>query len=192
MHEQLTIRDWLKALGTLCAGTMSARDAQAKLAAYVPLLAHEFPAAAFTAASLTAVGRTCKWFPSFGEVTAALSAWWEDNQPFVPTVALLTGPKPDIPKPRAPATEAELAAVSGITAALKANYGYHRSRQWSFSPESNPAPSQVLSPERLLATYERLAKEGDAAAALRVAMLRRQIAEHATEEANHEPRPTAR
>ena len=187
MHEQLTIRDWLKALGTLCAGTMSARDAQAKLAAYVPLLAHEFPAAAFTAASLTAVGRTCKWFPSFGEVTAALSAWWEDNQPYVPTVALLTGPKPDIPKPRAPATEAELAAVGEIMRNFRMQTGYARSR--TLEPGITTPQPKPLSDGALLAQWEAMGPAGT----IRVAMLRRQIAEHATEESPHEPtRPTAR
>lgn len=172
-HEA-AIRDWLKGLGMLCAGQMSVRDAQAKAAAYAPMLAHEFKREVFTPASLTAVARICKFFPSFGELCDALSAWWDVNRPYEPTVPLLTGPKPDIPKPRDPPTEAELAAISGITAALKANYGYHRSRPWPYREQPSSRP-QVLSPERMLAAYERLAAAGYPAAAIRVAMLRRAI-----------------
>src|SRR3954464_1668678 len=94
MREQLAVRDWLKALGTLCAGSMSTRDAQAKLASYVPMLAHEFPREAFTPISLAAVGRACTFFPSFGELTAALSAWWQDNAPTA-NVPLISGPVHD-------------------------------------------------------------------------------------------------
>jgi hypothetical protein len=185
MHELLAVRDWLKALGTLCAGSMSTRDAQAKLATYVPMLAHEFPNAAFTAASLAAVGRACKFFPSFGELATALSAWWEDNRPYEPTPLRLTGPavgidRVDIPKPRDPPTEAELAAVDEIMRQWRMQIGYGKSRPL----ESEAAPeSKLLPPAALLATYERLAAEGDTAAAIRVALLRRKIAERATQEA---------
>jgi hypothetical protein len=173
MRDQLTVRDWLKALGTLCAGSLSTRDAQAKLAAYVPMLAHEFRPEAFTPASLTAVARACKFFPSFGELCDALKAWWEDNRPFEPTVPLLTGPKPDIPKPRAPATEAERAYVGGIVRAFAAERRHYQpSRDL---PQAGIQPKPV-SAGVLLASYEKLAAEGDKAAKLRLEMLRRSIA----------------
>jgi len=57
-------------------------------------------------------------------------------------------------------------------------------------PPPPPPRPHYLPPELLLVSYEYLAAHGNKGAALRLDMLRRQIA--ATEEANHDPRPTAR
>jgi hypothetical protein len=172
----MTVRDWLKGLGLLTAGHANVKETQARASAYASLLSREFKPGAFTTDSLTAVARDCTFFPSFGELCKALSAWWEDNRPYEPTVPLLTGPKPNIPKPRDPPTEAELAAISGIVRAWQMERPiYLRSGQLP-AEEVRPRPL-ALSPERLLATYERLAAQGDTAAALRVAMLRKSLAE---------------
>jgi hypothetical protein len=173
MREVMTVRDWLKGLGLLTAGNASAKDCQAKASAYGPMLAREFRPEAFTPASLAAVARACKFFPSFGEICNALAAWWEDNRPFEPTVPLLTGPKPDIPKPRDPATEAERAYVGGIVRAFAAERRHYQpSRDL---PQAGIQPKPV-SAGVLLTSYEKLAAEGDKAAKLRLEMLRRSIA----------------
>lgn len=75
------IRDWLKALGSLCAGAASPSDASSKIAAYAPLLAADYPQAAFGPASLAAIARQCKFFPSYAELCEHLSAWWKENRP---------------------------------------------------------------------------------------------------------------
>lgn len=171
MRELMSIRDWVKALGLLCAGNASTKDCQAKASAYAPMLAREFKPAAFTTESLTAVARDCAFFPSFGELCRALSAWWDENRPYVPTVALLTGPRPDIPTPRDPPTEAELAAIDGIMRAFRME---HPTSCPSRDRPPEVAPKQ-LSTGVLMATYERLAAQGDKAARLRVEMLHRQL-----------------
>ena len=78
-----------------------------KLAAYVPMLLDRFPAEAFTAASLEHVAhRAVKGFPTYGELTEWLGAWWKEHRP--PLRAL---PPPDLPKPRPPPTPEEIAYV---------------------------------------------------------------------------------
>lgn len=78
---ETVIRDWLKALGSLTAATISQQEAAARLSAYAPLMAKELPLGAFTAASLAAVGRQCKFFPSYAELCGYLAAWWAENRP---------------------------------------------------------------------------------------------------------------
>lgn len=74
-------RDWLKALGALSAGSMSSPDAKAKIAAYTPMLVAEYADWCFTPASLAACAKAFKFFPSFGELAAALSEWRHNNTP---------------------------------------------------------------------------------------------------------------
>lgn len=93
-RERTDAATWLRALGTLCSGTMSVKESQAKMAAYVPMLAREFSAEAFTMDSLAAVARACESFPSFGKLSGALSAWWQDNAPTA-NVPLISGPAHD-------------------------------------------------------------------------------------------------
>lgn len=181
MREQMTIRDWVKGLGLACAGNANVRDCQAKAAAYAPMLAREFKAEAFTVDSLTAVSRGCTFFPSFGELCGLLSAWWDENRPYVPTVLRLEGPKPDIPKPRDPPTEAEMQYVGGIVRAFVAERRHYQPSR-DLTPEVKPLP---LSPGRLLAEYEKLAKQGDKGAQQRVAMLRQQLANKPQEDTKH-------
>lgn len=81
-----TVRDWLKALGVLCADNQPERQASAKLAAYAPLLAIEFPAKAFTPASLRAIAAKCKFFPAYAELVELLGEWQRENQPARPAI----------------------------------------------------------------------------------------------------------
>jgi hypothetical protein len=70
------VRDWLKALGSLTAGSLPGAEVDAKLGTYAPLLAQDFPPSAFCPASLAAVARQCKFFPSYAEICDLLSPWW--------------------------------------------------------------------------------------------------------------------
>lgn len=88
------ITQWLNALGTLTAGTLTTDEARAKIAAYVPLLAARFEPAAFTAASLEFVASQCKFFPAYGEVVDHLRSWWHENRPANPYYAALEASPP--------------------------------------------------------------------------------------------------
>lgn len=72
---------WLSDLATLCAGSQPLAGAKSKIAAYASLLADDFPAAAFTRASLQHVAQANRFFPSYAEIHQPLSAWWQDNRP---------------------------------------------------------------------------------------------------------------
>ena len=73
-------RDWLKALGALTAGTMSAAEARAKIGAYQVFM-DQWPAWALTPKSLEYVARQCKFFPAYAELCEHLGAWCKDNRP---------------------------------------------------------------------------------------------------------------
>lgn len=77
---------WLRSLGVLCAGTMTADEARTRCAAYSGMIAAEFPVAAFTLKSLEAVARECRFFPSYGELVDHLGKFWRDHKP--PVLAL--------------------------------------------------------------------------------------------------------
>lgn len=79
------IRDWLKALGALVAAAFSQAEAQARLDAFVPLLAEEYPNANryFSRHSLRYVAAKCLYFPTFGELCAHLNAWSKEAKPDV-------------------------------------------------------------------------------------------------------------
>ena len=79
-HEPV-VRQWCQSLGILTAVSISRQEAEMKLAAYVPLLASEFPAAAFTTESLQHVARLChRGFPTYPEIVNHLSMWWRENR----------------------------------------------------------------------------------------------------------------
>lgn len=75
------VRDWLKALGALCAGSLALEEAEARIAAFAPLLSRAFAGWAFCDASLEAVARGCRWFPAYGELCDLLAAWCAENRP---------------------------------------------------------------------------------------------------------------
>jgi hypothetical protein len=80
------IANWLTDLGKLTAGSAPLPDAKGKIAAMTLALAEEFDASAFTRDSLTFVARRCKFFPTFGEATSALSEWRKEH-PRQPAIA---------------------------------------------------------------------------------------------------------
>ncbi|MFC0411067.1 hypothetical protein [Roseomonas elaeocarpi] len=94
-----TVREWLNLLGGLCAGNLAAKEAQAKVALYAPMLAAEFSEEAFTPDSLAAVAGACEFFPAYGKIVGELRGWWRAQAPSVPAL-----PAPVIP---AALTEAE-------------------------------------------------------------------------------------
>ena len=167
------VREWCISLGVLTAISMSRQEAELKLGAFMPLLMKEFPDEAFTADSLAHVARQCaRGFPSYGELVSHLSAWWRENRPKPPAIA---APKPqDVPTRRPAATEAELEAVHAIVDAVRAGLSIDAP-----SPPPIAKPLQ-LSPEALLAQYDRLAQEAALpglreAATIRAAAIRRTL-----------------
>lgn len=75
-----SVRRWLIALALQTAGKgMTAADAEARAAAYVPTLADE-PAFCFTAATLKAAARKFNWFPSVAEIVAFLEVETADKR----------------------------------------------------------------------------------------------------------------
>lgn len=85
------IAEWLAALGTLSAAGMTAKDAQAKIAAYSPMLRGKYAPGAFTMDSLEAVASGLKFFPSYGELCDRLTAYWRENRP-TPAGPAIAGP----------------------------------------------------------------------------------------------------
>ncbi|HTO99800.1 MAG TPA: hypothetical protein VMJ64_00375, partial [Anaerolineales bacterium] len=83
-------RRWLASLGTLCAGAMPLEEAQARVAAFASMLCEQYGGEAFTQASLQTVARGCRFFPSYGELCEALSAWLKENPP--PRHTAIAGP----------------------------------------------------------------------------------------------------
>lgn len=69
------IAGWLNDLSVLTAGRMSLEEARERMSAYSVLLADDFDATAFTRKSLAAVAKEIRWFPSFGDLHAALDGF---------------------------------------------------------------------------------------------------------------------
>lgn len=76
-----SVTGWLNDLAAMTAGTAPVADLKAKVAAMAPGLIEEIPADAFSKRSLYDVGRKFKFFPSYAELSAALTDWWEANAP---------------------------------------------------------------------------------------------------------------
>lgn len=83
------IRQWLKALGGLVAGTLTEAEAAMRLNAYEPLLSQDYGPEHFSGDSLKFVAKNCKFFPSYGEINEGLKAWIEAeaNKPRAPRLA---------------------------------------------------------------------------------------------------------
>jgi hypothetical protein len=108
------VTGWLSDLANLSAATTPLADAKVKIASMAAALVEEYPPAAFTRQSLLAVARQCKFFPSYGELCAALTPWWNENRPVLPA---LPAPYQHVPTPlRERATTQELESVRDIVA----------------------------------------------------------------------------
>ena len=115
-----TIRRWLQSLGTLCATTLSVQDAQDKLRAYAPMLQREFNAAFFTADSLAFVARQTKYFPSYGELCEALSAWRREAN-----FGMSSAPPSDAPQIDGPTRSGAARPRVTILELVEHEMGYH-------------------------------------------------------------------
>lgn len=140
---------WLQALGTLTAGSMPVAEAQAKLGAYIPMLAQRFPDQAFTARSLEDVASKCKFFPSYAEICEHLGAWWKENRPVSQRFPQLAAPSPE---PKKPPTPEEIAYVEARVAEIKAAVKETKNRPGAVKP-------YYLTPEQLRAQYIRDGRE---------------------------------
>lgn len=70
--DKAQVGKWLNALGMLCAGSMTAQEAAAKLNAYSTML--EVPASVLTRTNLDEAAKKFTWFPSYAEVAQFLEA----------------------------------------------------------------------------------------------------------------------
>lgn len=196
-------RDWLKGLGSLTAGTIAPKEADARLAAYATLIVKEFPIAAFSGQSLAAVARQCKFFPSYGELCGYLSEWWRENRP---APVMLSAPDAQGSygywESRYAAMRREWDDPAGIRERVRTCAGEEqflaplRALVERWAPQHlsvvPPAPERFRKPEKtvsarpsitsfpmsdaeLLVEYERLAKLGNQAAATRAKMLRARL-----------------
>lgn len=66
------VREWLRRLGPLVAGNMTAEDAAQRLGAYVQRL--DYPLAVYTSDALTRAGKAFEFFPTFAKLCAFLDA----------------------------------------------------------------------------------------------------------------------
>lgn len=176
-HEH--VRGWLKALGSLCAGRSTPEEADARVGLYVSMLANEYPQAAFTRPSLAAVGKVCKFWPSYGELCAALTAWWADNRPYTPAPVFVDHEQRRLaaPEPRGPLTDEQKARVAAQVKALKQDVAGMAQPGRKEAIQARPS-----APHHLIAGYEKMIAEGSpmaAGARLRLAQLRREHGESA-------------
>lgn len=169
------VRNWLKALGSLVAGSLSEVEAKARIDAYTPLLATAFPPAAFTPTTLRRVAEGCKFFPSYGEVNALLVP---EYRRAVELAAAASAPiaRPALTAPEPPPHEGQdpeaLEAVRRMVQAFQAERTFTKP---AGSAARAPIKAAPVSDGVLLASYEREAANGNAAAQIRVDMLRQKL-----------------
>ena len=138
------VREWCVSLGVLTVVSISRDEAEMKLAAYVPLLVSEFPAAAFTTESLQHVARLChRGFPTYPEIVNHLSMWWRENR----TLPRIVAP---LPEERPPPTPEEIAyvraRVAEVTFALSAGAA---AKEAGLRAGSSGPGARHLTPEQL-------------------------------------------
>jgi len=153
---------WLADLANLTAGTVPLPDAKAKIATIASGLAEEYPPAAFNRTSLLHVARQCKFFPSYGELTTHLTAWWNDNRPVLPA---LPAPYQHIPTPERarPTTEGlqsirELVAENDAFLHAQHDALYNRAPEQTSAGQQRPAP--LLTRAQLNAEYAKAGIKG--------------------------------
>ena len=165
---------WVSMLAKLVA-PMDAARAGKSLADMLPMFAN-LPDAAFTTASLDDIASQCPpRVPTYAELRLLLDRWWGKHDP-TPRIAAPEPPqwRVNIPKPRDPPTEAELAAHGEVVRRWKLEIGYGKSRALAADDIDRPKPA-VLSDADLLARCEAAGPAGT----IRADMLRRKIAAEA-------------
>ena len=168
---------WLTQLAEFTQHRPNPVQLDARIAAIASFLADGFPSdAAFTRTSLEWVAGECPFFPSYAEITKALGAWWKDHRPVAPVGRAIEAPAP--PPPHERPSEEQMAINRELvrqTAAV-----LHRAADAKVAA-SRSAPREEradhLSDGQLLATYEKLAADGDRLALTRLEMLRKKLAQ---------------
>lgn len=168
----MTRQQWMAMLAKLTA-PMEAVSATRGLCDMLPMLG-DFPDGAWCVASLDHVAGQCSRVPVYSEVRQYLGQWWgpRDTTPKLPPPPVAEW-QVNIPKPRDPPTEAELAATDEIMRNWRMQIGYARSR--TLDAAAATAKVKPLSDGVLLAQWEAMGPAG----AIRAAALRRKIAEAA-------------
>ncbi len=90
--DEDTVRGWLGNLGVLCAASMSAEEARARLGAFAHLLTDDYPIACFTPRTLAAAGRRFKFWPAFAELCAFLDETRGEQRAKVDRLQALAAP----------------------------------------------------------------------------------------------------
>jgi hypothetical protein len=159
---------FLARLGMLCPSNMSEDEALSRIEEYTPLLCREYSDDLFRSEDCMAyVAKRCKFFPGYGELCGHLADWIRDFQPI-----RLALPAPPIER-RVPATAEEIAVIAALT-----RQAVQVCADAAPPPvERMPAKAVHLSDGQLLAQYERLAKEGNTASAVRAQTLRAKMAD---------------
>ena len=108
--------------------------------------------------------------PTYGEIDVALGKWWRKQREIAAVQAAPRARQALPAPPPVPRDEAAQAAVRDVVAAFQAERTWHSQAQVT-PVEARPCH---LSSGALAAVYEQLAAQGDRAAAVRLAMLRRE------------------
>jgi hypothetical protein len=170
--RQEIILEWLGSLAVLVQGSTVDAD---RLRVFVPFLLKLVPVEAYSAASVQAIARTCRFgMPSYSELADGLEKWWREHRPDKPVAIPYVRPeyRVNIPTNRAPPTEAEIEYVGGVVAALKWDLETAAQQRELARPAAvKPKRQAYLVPdEKLLAIYEAAGPAG----VVRAQMLRGQ------------------
>jgi hypothetical protein len=150
--------------------------------AAICLACADLPGAVWTNETLALALRTWTRWPAPAQVYALLA---EQAKPFLRVRdglrrVLAAVPAAQPQEPLMPPKPEERDAVHAIVEAWKAEIGYHRCQPLPPAEQRAVRPLKPVPQAELLAAYEQLAAQGDAAAAIRVNMLRQRLEEAAT------------
>ena len=81
-----TVSRWLVGLFAILPVTMHAKEAGDRIRAYAPILARDYPAAAFCVDSFQACAREVTFLPSVAELHKRIGEWWEEHRPRPPSL----------------------------------------------------------------------------------------------------------
>jgi len=141
------VAKWLSALGTLCAVTIPENEAEKRVKAYSALLRAEYQPWAFCRSSLEYVARASKFWPAYGELCVALSAWCVENKPAI-DAPRLAGPAPLSPSEYRAKKDQEDRdwwedTLANLAERPNANYRWVRASEINLQvnqPDSHPRP----------------------------------------------------
>jgi hypothetical protein len=157
--------NWLRPIAAAVRNTPAPNDIKGRAAA-LAFTMPSLPASALTPAKARDLCRKAEFFPSVAEIEAVFAAEWKEQ---ARTRSITSGPARLAPPQQAPVTQAQRdAAVQRAQAVV----GELRANNATARPKAEAAP---LSPAALLAQYEALAAQGNAAAATRAEGIRKAL-----------------